>query len=61
MAHTQPDEPINTLTKREFFAAMAMQGMLANQAVFMGDDPVLLARKSEDCADKLIEQLNLKK
>lgn len=48
------------LTKREYFAALAMQGMLANSAAFMGDDPNLLATKSLWCADELLKQLTSK-
>ena len=61
----------NGLTKREYFAAMAMQGMLsdnsylhslANEIVKNGDKIVkiknLLVRDSCSMADALIEELN---
>lgn len=62
---TKANEPINTieynnnyistgLTKREYFAAMAMQGLLAN-------DSGLITSKARDAvkaADALIEELN---
>ena len=44
----------NSLTKREYFAAMAMQGLLAN-------DSGLITSKARDAvkaADVLIEELN---
>ena len=44
----------NSLTKREYFAAMAMQGLLAN-------DSSLITSKARDAvksADLLIEELN---
>jgi hypothetical protein len=66
---TEPNEPINTvhyvtkgredkygLTKREYFAAMAMQGMMANSAI---SDPFkYVAQNSIIMADELIEELN---
>ena len=62
---TKPNELINTieynnnyistgLTKREYFAAMALQGLLAN-------DSGLITSKARDAvkaADALIEELN---
>ena len=62
---TKPNEPINTieynnnyistgLTKREYFAAMALQGLLAN-------DSGLITSKARDAvkaAEALIEILN---
>ena len=62
---TKPNESINTieynnnyistgLTKREYFAAMALQGLLAN-------DSGLITSKAIDAvkaADALIEELN---
>ena len=62
---THGDSPINTieynnnyistgLTKREYFAAMALQGLLAN-------DSGLITSKARDAvkaADALIEELN---
>lgn len=48
------DPPNNGLTKREYFAAMALQGFLAN-------DSALITSKVRDAvkaADALIEELN---
>jgi len=45
---------ISTLTKRELFAAMAMQGCIAN-----GDDNRdVISIFSVKCADSLLEELN---
>lgn len=66
---TNADQPINPvssgyysdfrgLTKREYFAAMAMQGLLAQ-----GQDSkfiAVIAKKSCAMADLLIEELNKK-
>lgn len=46
------------MTLRQYYAGLAMQGMLANGSVFMGDDPIQLSEKSLACADALITQLN---
>ena len=46
------------LTKREYFAAMAMQGICANLSSRMG--PSEVAEKSVLIADHLIQQLNEK-
>ena len=48
------DAPQEGLTKREYFAAMALQGLLAN-------DSALITSKARDAvkaADALIEELN---
>lgn len=51
------DHPQAGLTKREYFAAMAMQGILANP--HQNDLSInLMVEYSVDCADLLIEQLN---
>jgi hypothetical protein len=56
---TQPNEPAFArpssygLTKREYFAAMALQGLLANR-----HEDYLLTEKAVMYADALIEQLN---
>jgi len=62
---TNAEDPIignearNGLTKREHFAAMAMQGFLASYSGAMQDpSPENVAAKSLDYADALIEQLN---
>jgi HEPN domain-containing protein len=44
------------LTKREYFAAMAMQGRLANTE--LSYDEKEIAEDSVKCADALIEELN---
>ena len=43
------------LTKREYFAAMAMQGFMANTTAL---DAITRANKSVESADALIEALN---
>ena len=65
---TKPNEPIHTieynnnyisngLTKREYFAAMAMQGIITNKD---GLDIKIerIAESAVDMADTLIEELN---
>jgi hypothetical protein len=63
---TKPNESINTieynnnyistgLTKREYFAAMALQGMLAK---YGSDYQVQTAKEAVYFADALIEELN---
>lgn len=49
------------LTKRELFAAMAMQGILANPNTYKQDDPDVLAVFAKGYADALITQLNASK
>jgi hypothetical protein len=48
------------LTKREYFAAMAMQGISAN-GVFAGKHLKTIAEWSVNQADALIEELNKQK
>lgn len=49
------------LTKREYFAAMAMQGMLANSAEGNTEwDYNTIAKHSCIAADALVEQMNIK-
>lgn len=50
------DSPQEGLTKREYFAAMAMQGMLANTTT----QYLTLPSYAVQMADALIEQLNQK-
>lgn len=61
---TQPNDPAfpvspadysakHGLTKREYFAAMAMQGLLANDTHY-----ALMTEKAVHYADMLIEKLN---
>ena len=45
------------LTKREYFAAAALQGICANVENGGGDDKTI-AVNAVDCADALIERLN---
>lgn len=62
---TNPNDPINPiynegylvkegLSKREYFAAQAMIGLLANNYSILSDIPT----ESVELADKLIEELN---
>ena len=50
------------MTKREYFAAMAMQGLLSAEAMqgFTGADyaPEYTAQKAVEAADALLKQLN---
>lgn len=46
------------LTKREYFAAMAMQGMLSNSALNYGDEFSAIAQKAVTCADILLSELD---
>ena len=54
---TYVDRLSKGLTKREYFAAMAMQGLLANPDLTKTDD-VIIAMTSIDAADALIKALN---
>jgi hypothetical protein len=55
-----PDAGEHGLTKREHFAALAMQGMLANPTPQMSQaDFIKIARWSVKHADALIEELNV--
>jgi len=49
------DSNYDGLTKREYFAAMAMQGLLARASTGLSSQYADLA---VDCADALIQQLN---
>ena len=54
-------EPLNLgLTKREYFAAMAMQGLLASSAQRVSA-PFSLAPDAVDCADALLAKLEGRK
>lgn len=55
-ANPQFNYPTYGLTKREYFAAMAMQGMLANTTT----QYLTLPSYAVQMADALIEQLNQK-
>lgn len=44
------------LTKREYFAVLAMQGMLANSKVYNSCETA--AKIAVQCADALLEQLS---
>lgn len=46
------------LTKREYFAAMAMQGILSNPTGGNDRDGDLIARSAVAMADRLINELN---
>lgn len=43
------------LTKREYFAGLAMQGLLAKEGVWSSDE--ILAKRSVEIADELLKQL----
>ena len=43
------------LTKREHFAGLAMQGLLAKEGVWSSDE--ILAQRSIEIADELLKQL----
>jgi hypothetical protein len=47
------------LTKREYFAAMAMQGILANASWNDGGNPKHVSESSVVFADELLKQLEL--
>lgn len=51
----KPDGQIEGLTKREYFAALALQGMLAYDRTRSAD---AIARWSVEAADALINELN---
>lgn len=46
------------LTKREYFAALAMQGMLSNETIINNDNWEWIAENSVKQADELIKKLN---
>jgi hypothetical protein len=50
------DHEVPGLTKREYFAAMAMQGMLANPEI--EDSFKTISSSAVDVADYIIEALN---
>lgn len=51
-------DPWSCLTKREYFAGLAMQGMLANSSYeIIGLSEEQIAKASIEHADNLIEQL----
>lgn len=52
------EEGHGSLSKREYFAAMAMQGILANQSTTRTLSPVESVELSVMCADILIKNLN---
>ncbi len=60
---TKPNDPVSGqfhgLTKREYFAAMAMQGILANNYE-NHEDYVFAVQEAIEYADELICQLNVK-
>jgi hypothetical protein len=68
---THSDDPINPtsfsqsgtgLTKREYFAAMAMQVLVGYKGTYgmipYNQTPLVLAERAVECADALIEELN---
>lgn len=48
------------LTKREYFAALALQGMLANQTRGTTTDPSFFASEAVKASDALITELDKK-
>jgi hypothetical protein len=48
---------LSGLTKREYFAAMAMQGWIANQQDGYTLHPETIAMRSAQCADALLAEL----
>lgn len=52
--------PYVGLEKREYFAAIALQGLMANSSFYesAGMNPEQFARRAVQCADALINQLN---
>jgi hypothetical protein len=46
------------LTKREYFVAMAMQGLLSNPSMIDSTDFEWIAQHAAVCADIIIEKLN---
>lgn len=48
----------NGLTKREYFAAMAMQGLASTITIHRDELVKFIAEASVTCADALIEALN---
>ena len=48
------------LTKREYFAAMAMQGWIACQHEGFSGNPTDIAKRSIECADALLTELENK-
>ena len=46
------------LTKREYFAAMAMQGMFTNELLAGSEENVHIAKDAVNAADALISALN---
>ncbi len=60
---TEATDPVHSvapdgLTKREYFAAMAMQGMCVNFPEMGNAHGPLIAKQSVEIADALIEALN---
>ena len=51
-----PERP--GLTKREYFAAMAMQGLISKERFIDGEDLTKLPRMAVEFADALLTQLN---
>ena len=69
VVHDSPNGPWNGLTKREYFAAMAMQGLIAQASgrelivnpYLVNDgwvEPITIATGAREMADALINELN---
>lgn len=54
------DRPIGLLTKREYFAIMAMQGLMAGLEPIKGYQGKLIQTTAVEIADALLEELNKK-
>jgi len=52
---TKPNDTITGLTKREYFAAMAMQAVISKE---QGFDPMTMSFAARSYADALIHELN---
>lgn len=46
------------LTKREYFAAMAMQGLISDQTYLRPNKSVEICQRAIEIADELLKQLN---
>jgi hypothetical protein len=60
-SYVYPNQDVNedNLTKRELFAAMAMQGILSNKSTGLNEySPWDIAQMAHRQADELIEELN---
>jgi hypothetical protein len=54
---TISDKEVYGLTKREYFAGLAMQGIMTNVSYPLGIKTEIVASKSIELADELLKQL----